>query len=123
MKKSKIIVFTIVLLSLVMPNCVFASSNDEVKFIDSNLEKGIREKLNIENGVLTENNLFSITELNLRNKNISDISGIEHLKNLRKLDLSINKIEKIDELKSLSKLKELSLYHNGFEKIRGFKFQ
>ncbi|CAL6023541.1 Conserved_hypothetical protein [Hexamita inflata] len=56
--------------------------------------------------------LTNLTELDLQNNKISDISSISKLKNLKKLYLSYNYIEDISTLKSLLNLTHLFLSSN-----------
>ncbi|CAL6010461.1 leucine-rich_repeat domain-containing protein [Hexamita inflata] len=56
--------------------------------------------------------LINLTELNLQENEISDISSIAKLKNLKKLYLSCNSIDDISKLQSLPNLTHLHLYKN-----------
>ncbi|CAL6070836.1 Conserved_hypothetical protein [Hexamita inflata] len=57
-------------------------------------------------------NLSNLTELNLSENQISDISSICKLKNLKKLVLAKNCIEDISSLQSLTDLTQLDLFEN-----------
>jgi len=59
-------------------------------------------------------NYSDITELYLRNNELTDISGIKLFKNLKDLNLAYNKIKDISVLK---KLKELSINNNQIKDI------
>ncbi|CAL6017478.1 Conserved_hypothetical protein [Hexamita inflata] len=56
--------------------------------------------------------LTNLTELNLDNNRITDISAVSKLKNLNKLNLSYNSIEDISALQSLLNLTHLQLQQN-----------
>ncbi|CAL5971258.1 Conserved_hypothetical protein [Hexamita inflata] len=56
--------------------------------------------------------LTNLTELNLSENKILDISSISKLKNLKKLNLSVNFIDDISALSSLHDLTHLYLYQN-----------
>ena len=58
-----------------------------INFKDSNLELGIREKINKPKGEITKDDVKSIEELTLKHKNIFSLEGIEGLTNLRKINL------------------------------------
>ena len=49
----------------------------EVQFNDPNLEAAIREAIGKPGGAITKTDLESITELEVPDNNISDITGIE----------------------------------------------
>lgn len=69
-----------------------------------------------ENEVLTPEIISKITDLNLKEKNISDLGGIEFLSNLQKLDVSKNNLKTLI-LSSNEKLKEVTFSGNSVEKI------
>jgi hypothetical protein len=62
-------------------------------------------------------NLNTLTEVKLKNNQITNVDGIEKFSNLGILDLSHNLIEKITPFEKLSKLKELYLSHNKISNI------
>jgi Leucine-rich repeat (LRR) protein len=59
----------------------------------------------------------NVTELNLREKGISDISALSELTNLTVLYLNENSISDISALSRLTNLKELNLYENNISGI------
>ena len=93
---------------------------DIITFADVNLEEAVRESINKPTGDLLKNDVKEITNLNLGDKSIYDVSGIENLKNLRSLNLSstdptqanANQISDISKLKGLTKLTSLRLNNN-----------
>mmetsp|Transcript_17554 Transcript_17554/g.36076 ORF Transcript_17554/g.36076 Transcript_17554/m.36076 type:complete len:471 (-) Transcript_17554:938-2350(-) len=65
----------------------------------------------------------TMTELYLANNKLKEISGIKHLKNLRKLDLGANKLRVLngDELSGLVNLEELWVGKNKIETLVGLE--
>lgn len=58
-------------------------------------------------GILTDAEILTVTELNLTNRGIKDLTGIEHFTNMTKLDCSFNRFESLDFSKNPA-LKELN---------------
>ncbi len=58
-------------------------------------------------------NISDIIEINLENKDISDITGIEKLTSLKKINLAKNKILDITPLNELTEITDLNLNENG----------
>ena len=94
---------------------------NKIKFEDENLYNAIKEEL--QNYILKyDDEEFSIEiskivrdyiiELDLSNKNIEDLSGIESFENLQVLNLSNNNISNIESLLVLENLCELDLSDN-----------
>ncbi|WP_026672838.1 LPXTG cell wall anchor domain-containing protein [Alkalihalobacterium bogoriense] len=81
MKQLKIIfVIAILLQGLVLPSVTAQTVSDEVYFADANLERVIKENLNIE--VITEEALLELTYLDIYEDHISDVTGLEYAHNL-----------------------------------------
>lgn len=84
--------------------------NNAVSFEDANLKKCIAENLGKdENAQLTREDLLKVTELNLSNKNIMNLAGLEFLGNLTKINLSNNSLNNINSLVKCSSLKDINL--------------
>lgn len=96
--------------------------NLEIGIYDSNIESAIRLIAGKPSGKLTLEDMQSVTELDLSNKGIVDIQGIQYLTNLKKLDLTGNNIKFIDNLKNLTSLQELSLNQNSIENIQALSY-
>ncbi len=94
----------------------------ELGIYDMNLESAIRLKVGKPSGTLTLNDMQSVTELDLTNKGIKDLQGIQYLTNLKKLNLTGNNIKYIDNLKNLILLQELSLNQNSIENIQALRY-
>jgi Leucine-rich repeat (LRR) protein len=88
-----------------------------VNFEDINLEKAIRELIEKPNGDITKGDVFLIEGMNLSNKNISNIKGLENAFNLKHLNLSGNQIKDISPLEKLTNLTNVDLMNNQIEDI------
>jgi internalin A len=84
-----------------------ASQNDIMKNFLTKIPKNLPE---------------SITELQIRNSTIDEISNISQLTNLYLLELSFNEIKTITNISTLKKLYELALHDNKITKLKGVKF-
>lgn len=62
-----------------------------------------------------------VFELNVANKNIDDLEGIEIFKNLSVLCCHSNNIKSLKPLKSLKKLEIIQCYHNKLETFEGLE--
>ena len=67
-----------------------------------------------EDGILSESESNSVTNLSLENMNIKDLKGIEYFKKLRYLDVDSNKLTKLDLNKNTA-LENLSCSYNKLE--------
>ena len=93
-------------------------------FADANLAKIIRNKLlleteggHIELLKIPEASLAKVTELELDDAEITDITGLEHATQLVDLDLSYNQISDITPLAQLTQLTDLDLSYNQISDI------
>nr|WP_196247013.1 DL-endopeptidase inhibitor IseA family protein [Clostridium novyi] len=86
-----------------------SSFNLNSYFKDPNIEKAIRKQLNKPKEPLSQNDLNTIYYLDLKNKNIRNIDGLENLHNLTYLNLSYNPINNFNSLKNLVNLEYLNL--------------
>ena len=91
----------------------------EINVPDNNLRKLLNEKLGEKLGTtrtanqkITDVELEKLTDLNLDNSNITDLTGIEAAKNLQNLSLNHNSISNLSPLSGLNSLKTLSLKEN-----------
>ena len=91
----------------------------EVEVKDTELRKLLNEKLGEKLGTtrtanqkITDVELEKLTDLNLDNSNITDLTGIEAAKNLQNLSLNHNSISNLSPLSGLNSLKTLSLKEN-----------
>lgn len=82
-----------------------------VEFTDEYLSQSIKENLNIKGSIFTSD-LLKIENLDLTNKGIKNLNGIEYLKNLKILDISNNEITDISKINNLEKLEKLYIQGN-----------
>jgi beta-glucanase (GH16 family) len=96
----------------------------EVEVKDTQLRKLLNEKLGEKLGTtrtanqkITDVELEKLTDLNLDNSNITDLTGIGAAKNLQNLSLNHNSISNVSPLSGLASLKTLSLKENAIADI------
>ena len=112
----RIVLFSVMLVLLVWTT-VLSCSNATVTFPDSSLETAIRETINKPEGPIYVSDLKSLTMLEVQDRGISDLTGLEHLTNLRWLALVENNISDISPLAGLTKLEMLALVENSISNI------
>jgi len=83
-----------------------------VDFPDPNLELIIRQELNHFYKPIFRSQLLGFVELDLENKKIKDITGLEHFRNLEVLNLRGNELVNVNALSNLAKLRTLDLGYN-----------
>ena len=95
-----------------------------VEFVDANLATGVRIALGLdtEGGhidllKIPQASLAKLTELELSDQEITDITGLEHATQLTDLDLSYNQISDITSLAQLLQLTDLNLTRNQIRDI------
>ncbi|WP_209391276.1 leucine-rich repeat domain-containing protein [Chryseobacterium sp. RR2-3-20] len=107
--KSKLIL-CLLILNYLLYNC----QPHKKIYLDQNFTNALYEN-NIDlnkNGYFEENEILNVTELNLTQKNITNISGIENFKNLKELILNRNYIRDFSPLNKLEKLEILGISQN-----------
>ncbi len=132
--KRKIIIsififFIAIFTTVVAFNKIYADEAlEEIKFEDEKLYVAVKEELNNQgrkyedshekNTIkMASNEIGKVTTLSLKNKGISDMSGIGSFTSLYNLDLSHNNITEIKVLESLENLRILSLNNNNITDI------
>ncbi len=96
-----------------LPNPVISPGEPTASaFADTSLEMAVRQALKKLAGILSEEDLLSLTQLEARGRGIGELKGIEQLKNLTALDLADNRIRDITPLAALIQLKFLDLDNN-----------
>jgi len=93
-----------------------------VNFMDDNFEIVIREHLNRSAGDILSSDLEVITNIYARNRNISNICGIEFCINLDTLNIGINQISDLIPLFYLRNMKSLKLDNNNIDDISSLKY-
>tara|TARA_B100000315_G_scaffold249373_1_gene280483 strand:+ start:608 stop:1147 length:540 start_codon:yes stop_codon:yes gene_type:complete len=107
----RIVLFSIILVLLVgitVPAC----SDATVTFPDWNLEITIRDTINKPEGPIFMSDLKSLTILEVQERDISDLTGLEHCTNLRWLTIVANNISDLSPLAGLTNLEMLALVEN-----------
>jgi uncharacterized repeat protein (TIGR02543 family) len=95
---------------------VNASTLVKISFQDKNLEQCIREKINKYSGDILKTDAENITSLDLNNRNIKSLDGLQNFVNLGYLNLDYNPICDITPLKGLTELTYLSIgYGNVYD--------
>lgn len=97
--------------------------DEEVIFTDANFELAIREILEHSGKPIFKSQLLGIVELNLQNKDIYSLNGIEYFRNLEILNLSKNVIDDVGALQTLYNLRVLDLSHNRLVDLEKANFQ
>ncbi len=93
-------------------------ANEIIQFPDSNLKSAVLEFLgkNSDDEV-TINEAESVKFLNLSNKGITNLEGLQYFKNLNHLQLDQNEIKDLTALSTLTNLQILALSDNYIEDI------
>ena len=78
---------------------------------DANLEKALRQTLNLPDNIpITQQEMSRLTKLEAAEKGITDLAGLEHAPNLTSLLLYLNPIVDISPLADLTKLEGVHLW-------------
>ena len=88
----------------------FASAAKPVKFADANLKTMVEKTLGSADP--SAEDMLRLTKLHAGSQEITDLSGIEHAKNLTSLCVHNNKIKDISAVAGLTKLQYLCLHDN-----------
>ena len=88
-------------------------ASSEIEITDPNLERAIREEMGLPSEVpLTQLVMSQLTSLNAREKQITDLTGLEYATNVIHLNLGGNQISDLNPLSGLSQLQGLALWAN-----------
>ena len=87
-------------------------SPEIISIPDPNLAAAIRDTLNLTGNNITQLDMVVLADLIANNKNIMNLTGLEHAKYLRHLDLGWNQITDITPLENLQILADLQLIEN-----------
>ena len=90
-------------------------SEEDIFFLDKNLERIIREELKITDRPVTAEDMKLLTQLDVSNKGIIKLEGLNYAVNLEKLDISSNEIANFNL--SLPNLKELNISSTNIENL------
>ena len=91
--------------------------DEAVIFSDPNIEQTVREEIGKPVGDIYNADLMDLTELSIRDKGVSNLSGLERCTNLSKLILNQNNISDLSPLSSLAKLETLMMPGNQISDI------
>lgn len=83
-----------------------------VSFTSIFLEKAVRDSLNIPSGPISSLQMKNLITLNIENKNIESLKGLEYGENITSLTIKGAKLKGIEELAYLGKLNYLHLENN-----------
>ena len=93
-----------------------------VNIPDTNLREAIAEALGkAPNARVTRDEIATLTHLNVINREISDLTGLEHAKNLDRIELNHNLISDISPLAGLIRLRVIELEDNAISDISPLK--
>ncbi|HEY9058967.1 MAG TPA: stalk domain-containing protein [Pseudobacteroides sp.] len=93
-----------------------------IKFSDAKLESAIRAALKKTTGSITTTDAKKVKTLNLENKGITNIEGLQYFRGLTELNLIENKVKDIMKLGSLTELKTLKMDKNRVYDISPLKY-
>lgn len=94
------------------------SQAQEVKFLSSGVEEGVREHLNMDDGgTIALEQLDTITTIDLSRRGITDIHDLMLMPNLREVDLNNNKVDDIYPLTMLDSLEWVDLSYNNLRGV------
>ena len=111
---SRLLVFAIAAILLITQPV----SAQVVDIPDPNLRQAIRETLQLPDGQsITQQQMLQITVLKAADKDISDLTGLEHATNLDFLNLGNNQVKDISPLADLINLRHLELAANVVESV------
>ena len=97
-------------------------SSNPVEIANPIVEKAIREELKKPTGELTEADLEKVTELELKQNQLTDVpKGLEKLTKLRSLYLSDNQLTNVKGLENLKQLEGLYLVNNKLTSVKGLE--
>ncbi len=99
-----------VTIALILAASVVLAQPAAIHIPDSNLQNALREALNLPAGSpITEVDMRQLTSLNAKNRQITDLTGLEYATNLTELRLGENPIKDISPLAGLTQLTLLRL--------------
>lgn len=85
------------------------SDDQMITFVDKNLEQVVRNQINKPTGDLYKSDVENISNLMIRNANVSTLNGIENLTNLKGLGVTDDEVYDISALSKLYNLEYVTL--------------
>ncbi len=105
---------------LILPE-VESDNSPQVKIPDANLAEAMRQELGLAAGIpITEQVMQRLTTLGASDREITDLTGLEHATGLVRLDLWENQIQDVSPLSNLTQLRQLHLQANQITDITAF---
>ncbi|MFC5470960.1 leucine-rich repeat domain-containing protein [Cohnella suwonensis] len=108
------IVIAVLITPLLSNRFVHAS---DIQIEDPAVEKAIRDDLHLQSGSITQADLDKVEYLQISERRVKSLNGLEHAVNLIALSASDNEIVDLAPLSSLTKLNQLDLQGNQVEDV------
>lgn len=125
--KNKILsVFLVLIMAFGMiPKQVYSNNYENVEIKDENLMKALKDEIkevnpDYNNEYISKDDMELLVDIDLSNKGIKNVEGLENGVNLKSINLKGNKISDISPLRSLNKLENLDVSNQKIE-INGIK--
>lgn len=90
-------------------------TDKEVSFEDKEFESAIREILQKPEGEILVSDMENVHDVNLKESNVTDLTGLEYAKNLTSFSISKTNIKDLKPLKELKKLERLTIRYMELE--------
>jgi internalin A len=104
------------IIAVVMVGC-----GEKKPLIRNHIEEAIREKLEKPEGELTKADYEKVTELYLANNQLTDVTGLEKLTQLKDLSIVGTQVTDVRGLEKLTKLERLELQDNQLTSVKGLE--
>ena len=105
--------YTTVIVAVIFSSWVNVASAQVIDFPDANLAAAIRAELSLAPDTpITAGDLRRLTTLSARERQITDLTGLQYARRLENLDLSDNDLSELSLLSNLTQLKKLILNFN-----------
>ncbi len=94
------VVLALVMALAAVPQAAIAAPGDVISFPDANFEAAVRVVIGKPTGAITKGDVAEVTELDVSERNIADLAGIEHFTDLKWLDCTDNQLTALDVSKN-----------------------
>ena len=95
-----------------------ADNTKEISIEDNNLRQYILENHDLDDDKkITQYDMINIGKINIANKNISSLNGLENATNLREINAAHNNISDLNPIKDLTNLESIDFVHNKIKDI------
>ena len=110
--------YTFVIVALIFSNWLYVASAQVIYLPDANLAAAIREELDLApNAFITIQGMRRLTTLDARERQITNLTGLQHARRLERLDLTSNQISNLNPLTGLKELTVLILFDNEISNV------